>query len=85
MKNKLYAWLIVAIITIFAAQGCGLKPDIGVPRDITPEQALSVLERQLRNIETFSGTGSVKVLANGTSETATTLIRYTYGGDLGRQ
>ncbi|MFC1537925.1 hypothetical protein ACFL6H_00750 [Candidatus Latescibacterota bacterium] len=77
MKNRIYAWLtVVMILTMFAYQGCGLKPDIGIPRDITPEQALSAIERQSRNIETFSGTGSVRVLANGTSESATVLIRY---------
>ncbi|MFC1650986.1 DUF4292 domain-containing protein [Candidatus Latescibacterota bacterium] len=77
MKNIVYGWLTAFIaVTVFAVQGCGKKPDSGVPGDITPLQALSAIERQSQSIDTFSGTASVKVLVNGASETATVLIRY---------
>ncbi|MFC1540855.1 DUF4292 domain-containing protein [Candidatus Latescibacterota bacterium] len=77
MKNRLYAWLtVVMIITMFAYQGCGLKPGTGIPAGITPAEVLAAIDRQTQNVKTFSGTASVKVLTNGSSETATVLIRY---------
>ncbi|MFC1490927.1 DUF4292 domain-containing protein [Candidatus Latescibacterota bacterium] len=77
MKNIVCGWFTAFItILLFAVQGCGLKPDIGVPDDITPEQVISAIKRQTQTVETFSGTASVKVSANGSSEDATVVIRY---------
>ena len=77
MRNGTYCLLSVSLFAaLIAVQGCGLKPGTGIPADITPAEVISAMERQARSVETFSGTASVKVLANGESETATMLIRY---------
>ncbi len=57
-------------------QGCGLKPSAPIPSDVTADQVAAALDRQTGTVDTFSGTASVYIRANGSSESATILIRY---------
>ena len=77
MKHLMHRWFsVIVIYIILVSQGCGWKPQQGVPQNVTIPQILYAIEKYSSNIKDLSARVNVRANIDGHSEDAIADIRY---------
>ena len=68
--------VVLSLLVMIIAVGCGTKPMPEVPLDVTAAEALKVLQDRTDDIHDFTGRASIALDINGSRESAGMAIRY---------
>ena len=66
----------IVLLLLLAIQGCGRKPGPVLPAQVTVEQVLTSLEKQMSQIHDFSGRARARARIEGESESAVIYINF---------